>query len=147
MFLCQLVMRANVPLQLWNATENTRRTVRVTWTNRDGSASEDNNAFLGHTFDMIGSAMGGRRSTVWYTLEATDTPSFIALDATDSISALSFVIDEGDGSAPRSEDQSGQGFFLQDLVVFSNSTCAISLNSPPAWRLAVAVRGPPLRHR
>ncbi|KZV95573.1 heme peroxidase [Exidia glandulosa HHB12029] len=116
-------------VRLWDVQENPARSVHLVWSNSDGSASEENISHLTHTADMVGSALGGRVTSAWYKFPR----SFITLN---SISKFHFIIDEGDGSAPRIEDQDGHGFVVQDSVVWSSTSCAPSLGTA---RMDIAV--------
>ncbi|KZV89491.1 heme peroxidase [Exidia glandulosa HHB12029] len=134
----QLTLEGDI--RLWNLTENLNRTVRIVWLNSDGSTSDDNAVELLHSENQVGSALGGRITSMWYSLHnATSSQSFLTLDAakSNSISKFSVLIDEGNGSGPRVEDQGGIGFRIEDTLMWSSSSCAPTFGT---GRLDIAVR-------
>ncbi|KAF8153643.1 hypothetical protein K438DRAFT_1987444 [Mycena galopus ATCC 62051] len=112
-------------------------TVRLFWKDHVGATK---NAML--VFAELGSASGGRFTSAWYGVNATDDP-FLVLDAVAGVTSLSFVVDG------KLEDQGGVGFAIQDGYAFSETSCLISFNEttglPISGQFDVAVRnGVPL---
>lgn len=113
-------------VRFWNMTENAKRVVQMHWADRDGATCDKNVRALGHTPEMVTTALGGRRSAVWYNL-----PAGVKLDAAKGASKFWYTVNGV------KHDQHGLGFPLQDSVMWSASTCA--LNETTA-RFDVAVR-------
>ena len=59
----------------------------------------------------------------------------VPIDSSQSIARFWFEVDEGDGSAVRTEDQDGAAFVLQDAVMLADSTC----NTGTIARIDIAV--------
>ncbi|KAJ7435130.1 putative L-ascorbate oxidase [Mycena latifolia] len=115
-------------LRLWNMTEDSTRTVRMLWHAHAGGRGK---ATLG--FSGTSSSTGGKYTAVWYGFNASDSSSFLSLDATAGIKSLSFVVD---GNV---EDQGGLGFAVQNSFMFSETSCLTSQN-PFTGKLDFAVR-------
>lgn len=102
---------------------NVDRSITLRWADRSGMPCADCTAPLGHTEDQVSSAHSGTDHTaLWYSFGATET-SVVRVDAAAGISRFWFEIDEGASAGVRTEDQSGEGFALQDTVMVANSTC------------------------
>ncbi|KAJ7636412.1 heme peroxidase [Roridomyces roridus] len=121
-------------VRLWNQTESSAGTVLMRWDDRLGNTTSTSLGFAG-----AGAAMGGKLTSAWYGFNATDSTGFISLDAAAGIERLSFVVNG------RVEDQSGVGFSVQDVYMFSATSCLLSSSSTSSsesftGRLDVAVR-------
>lgn len=112
--------------QFWNMTENAKRVVKMHWADRDGKTCDKNVRALGHTPEMVTTALGGRRSAVWYNL-----PAGVKLDAVKGASKFWYTVNGV------KHDQHGLGFPIQDSVMWSSSTCAVNETTA---RFDVAVR-------
>ncbi|KAJ7906150.1 heme peroxidase [Mycena leptocephala] len=103
-------------VRLWNATEDTSRTVRLLWNDRVRGT---------HNATLLAGDVNtnfGRTPTAWYVFSdtAADSASFLAVDAKAGITNMRFVVDG------KLEDQGGVGFAVDDRVVFSKSSCRTS---------------------
>ncbi|KAJ7620424.1 heme peroxidase [Roridomyces roridus] len=111
-------------VRIWNRTQSdaTSGTVIMLLDDHEGGSTNVTLQFAGS-----GSATAGRYTTAWYTFGP------IQLDAVKGLASLRFLVD---GVL---DDQNGAGYKVQDNVVFSASSCAVSTN-PVAWRLDVGIR-------
>ncbi|KAJ7887101.1 heme peroxidase [Mycena olivaceomarginata] len=108
------VLQFSGQVRFWNMTEDPVRTVRILVDDRAGGTM---NASLG--FTQVASSSGGRNTMAWYTFPADPTSAFLPLDAAAGITNMRFTVDG------RLEDQSGNGFAVQDDVVFAASSCFV----------------------
>ncbi|EJD44732.1 hypothetical protein AURDEDRAFT_35480, partial [Auricularia subglabra TFB-10046 SS5] len=102
-------------VRFWNMTENAKRVVQMRWADREGKTADGNSSALGHTPEMVTTALGGKRTAVWY-----NVPAGVMLDAARGPSKFWYT---ADGVV---HDQHGLGFPIQDAVMWSASTCAVS---------------------
>ncbi|KAJ7463365.1 heme peroxidase [Mycena latifolia] len=113
------MLKVSAEIRLWNLTDDPERTVRGLLHDHAGGTHTISLDSLGAT-----SSFNGRYSAAWYGMNAT-------LDASTGITSMRFVVDT------KLEDQGGQGFPVQDDVLFSETSCA---TSESAGRFDIAVR-------
>ncbi|KAJ7762908.1 hypothetical protein B0H16DRAFT_1455354 [Mycena metata] len=113
-------------VRLWNAKQDSTRTVRVFYADRASTAYTHN-----ATLRSAGVTNGGRGVTAaWYTFAP-----FVAINAAKGVSRMRFVVDG------KVQDQGGVGFALNDAVVLSGTSCLTNSDaSNLSGRLDVAVR-------
>ena len=107
------------------------------WTDRSGRSAPRtaSTVTLGHTEDMIGTALGHRITNIWYTFNHTENPGFIQISESAGIGSVEFSM----GS--RTFDQGGKGFKLSDELMWSATSCSADfLNPDSKSRFDIAVR-------
>ena len=111
------------------------RTVKLFWADRDGKADPVYTNVLGTNAQMAATALyDGTVNAMWYNVGPLPN-NLTVIDAASGISKFWFEVDEGDGSAVRTEDQDGAAFVLQDAVMLADSTC----NNGTIARIDIAV--------
>ena len=104
-------------------TESASRTISILWADRTGATHPAYHDVLGHTPAMVSPALNdGPVSVAWYGVGPLER-NFTLVDAAAGISRAWFVVDDGTSGAPRTEDQGGAGFALQDALMPANTSC------------------------
>ncbi|KAI0718229.1 heme peroxidase [Cerioporus squamosus] len=122
-------------VRFWNMSESSSRSMKLLWADRSGNTAASYVDVLSHTSDMKATDKAGQTVSLWYQIGSLAT-KLINIDEQTGISKFWFEIDEGDGSAPRTEDQDGAGFVLQDTAMIADSTC----RNGSVARIDIAVR-------
>ena len=121
--------------QFWNMSESSTRSIKLLWADRAGTTHAAYTDVLAHSSNMAATNQAGDQTVaLWYQIGAFDK-NFTPLDEQTGISKFWFEVDEGDGSAVRTEDQDGAAFVLQDAVMLADSTC----NNGTIARIDIAV--------
>ncbi|KAJ6525135.1 heme peroxidase [Mycena capillaripes] len=109
-------------VRLWDVPANLSRVVRMLWDDRSGSTSTANNITLS-TGSII--AIGSRHTATWYFFNP------FPLSASSGVSSIRFVVDG------KLEDQQGNGFAVNDDLVFANSSCSAPAGGKGTFDVAV----------
>ncbi|RPD56155.1 heme peroxidase [Lentinus tigrinus ALCF2SS1-7] len=124
-------------IRFWNMSESSSRTIKLLWADRSGNTDASYTGVLSHASNWAGTNKAGQTTALWYKIGSLNqTQPEIDIDEETGISKFWFEVDEGDGSAVRTEDQNGAAFVLQDAVMLADSTC----NNGTLVHIDIAVR-------